>query len=500
MEYWSTGLLLVENMCKKIYDGIPEVLSFGFSITPLLQYSRERMKYRQAPLRGEIKARSSGPGFFTIRAIFLLIWVLLLWIGIIVQAKRAESKLYIDITSPSMRRISIAMPDFKYLGKKNEHLDLSSKLAGIISNDFDLSFKPLDKDSFIEGPESGVTRDSIHFKDWSVIGAGLLLKGGYECIGQRLKVEVRVFDVYSGSQLYGKRALGSVEESRYLMHRLGNDIIFSLTGHPGPFLTRLAFVGTSTGRKEIYISDYDGHNLKQTTSYNTITLSPRWSPLGDRMIYTSFRNSRTVLFLHDVIKGSVAKISDRKGLNIAAAWTPNGKELALTLTISGNPDIYLIDITGKILKKLTRNWGIDVSPAFSPDGKKMAFVSNRSGSPQIYVLNLINNQIERLTFEGNYNTSPAWSKLDRIAFAGSSDGHFDIYTISPDGKDLHRVTQDQGDNEDPCWSPDGRYIAFSSNRTGSKHIFIANANGENQRQVTFFEGDQLSPSWAQHFR
>jgi len=139
MEYWSTGLLLVENMCKKIYDGIPEVLSFGFSITPLLQYSRERMKYRQAPLRGEIKARSSGPGFFTIRAIFLLIWVLLLWIGIIVQAKRAESKLYIDITSPSMRRISIAMPDFKYLGKKNEHLDLSSKLAGIISNDFDLS-------------------------------------------------------------------------------------------------------------------------------------------------------------------------------------------------------------------------------------------------------------------------------------------------------------------------------------------------------------------------
>ena len=500
MEYWSTGLLLVENMCKKIYDGIPEVLSFGFSITPSLHHSRERMKYRQAPLRGEIKARSSGPGFFTIRAVFLLIWVLVLWIGIIAQAKRAEGRLYIDITSPSMKKISIAVPDFKYLGKKNEHPYLGSKLTGTISNDLDLSgyFKPLDKGSFIEGPGSGITRDSIHFKDWSVIGAELLLKGGYECIGQQLKVEARLFDVFSGRQLYGKRALGLVEQSRYLMHRLGNDIIFTLTGHPGPFLTKMAFVGTSTGHKEIYISDYDGHNLKQTTPYNTITLSPRWSPSGDRMIYTSFRDSGTVLFMHDMIKGSVTKISDRKGLNIAAAWKPNGKELALTLTIGGNPDIYLIDITGKILKKLTRNWGIDVSPTFSPDGKKMAFVSNRSGSPQVYVLDLINNKVERLTFEGNYNTSPVWSKLDRIAFAGSSDGHFDIYTISPDGKDLHRVTKGQGNNEDPCWSPDGRYIAFSSNRTGNHHIFIANANGENQRQVTFFKGDQLSPSWTQH--
>jgi len=439
---------------------------------------------------------------FNIRVILrIFIWILVLWIGIISNTKDVEGRLYIDITSPSMRKISVAVPDFKHLGKSDEHLDLGSKLSGIISDDFDLSgyFKLLDKDSFIERPGSGITRESIHFKDWSVIGAELLVKGGYECIGQQLKVEVRLFDVFSGKQLYGKRALGLVDQSRYLIHRIGSEIIHTLTGHPGPFLTKMAFVGTSTGHKEIYASDYDGHNLRQLTSYNTITLSPRWSPSGDRMIYTSFRNSETVLFMHDMIKGTVSKISDRKGLNLAAAWRPNGKELALTLTISGNPDIYLIDATGKILKRLTSNWGIDVSPSFSPDGKKMAFVSNRSGSPQIYVLDLNNNQVERLSFEGNYNTSPAWSKLNRIAFAGALDDHLDIYTISPDGKDLHRVTQDQGKNESPCWSPDGRYIAFSSNRTGGNyHIFIANANGENQRQITSFKGDQLSPTWAQH--
>jgi TolB protein len=329
-------------------------------------------------------------------------WILVLGVGVVLEASDAEARLYIDITSPSMRRISIAVPDFKCLGHKNEHPELGSKLAGIISNDCDLSgyFRPLDKGSFIEGPGAGITRDSINFKDWSVIGAELLLKAGYECIGQQLKVEARLFEVFSGNQVYGKRILGLVEQSRYLMHRLANDILFALTRHPGPFLTKIAFVGTSTGQKEIYLADYDGHNLKQTTSHNTITLSPRFSPSGDRMIYTSFRDSGTVLFMYDMIKGGTKKISDREGLNIAAAWRPNGKELALTLTISGNPDIYLIDTTGKIVKRLTKNWGIDVSPTFSPDGEKMAFVSNRSGSPQIYILDLRNERVERLTFEG----------------------------------------------------------------------------------------------------
>jgi TolB protein len=442
---------------------------------------------------------------FNNRAVFLtFIWILVLWaVGIAFQEKEAEGRLFIDITSPSIKKIAIATPDFKGLGDKNEYPDLSSRLADIISNDFDLSgyFQPLDKRSFIESPNAGITRESIYFKDWSVIGAALLLKGGYECTGKKLKVEVRLFDVFSGKQLYGKRALGDVEQSRYLMHRLADDMLKALTGHASPFLTKMAFVGTSTGHKEIYMSDYDGHNMEQITHFNNITLSPRLSPEGDKALYTSFQDSGTALFIHDIIKKSYLKISERKGLNIAAAWKPNGKEIALTLTISGNPDIYLIDTAGKILNRLTKNWGIDVSPSFSPDGEKMAFVSNRSGSPQIYVLDLVTNQIERLTFEGSYNTSPSWSSLDRIAFSGSSNGRHEIFTISSTGDNLQRFTQDQGDNEDPCWSPDGRYIAFTSNRNGGNyHIFIANANGANQKQITFLKGDQLSPSWSQDSR
>jgi TolB protein len=433
----------------------------------------------------------------------IVVWILLIHTVIFFPPGEVEGKFYIDITSPSVRKIPIAIPEFQQTRSNDGQGDLCTSLSDIITNDFTLSgyFRTLDRSSFIEGPEAGITRENIQFKDWSLIGADLLLKGGYESIGNQLKMVVRMFDVLSTKQLYGKQFVGTIEQKRYLIHRVASDIILTLTGHPGPFLTRFSFVGTSTGQKEVYTSDYDGHNVAQLTDYRTITLSPSWSPSGDRMIYTSFRDSETVLFLHELQSGSLTKLSERKGLNIAASWMPDGQKIALTLTISGNPDIFLIDTKGHILKRLTKNWAIDVSPTFSPDGKKMAFVSNRSGSPQIHVLDLVTNQIERLTFEGAYNTSPVWSKLDRIAYAGSTNGGFDIYTISPDGKNLHKITRNQGDNEDPCWSPDGRYLAFSSDRIdGNYHIFLANANGEGQRQVTFARGDQLDPSWGARVR
>ena len=50
---------------------------------------------------------------------YLLLWMLIVYIATIICADKAEGRLYIDITSPSIRKISIAVPDFKYIGEKN---------------------------------------------------------------------------------------------------------------------------------------------------------------------------------------------------------------------------------------------------------------------------------------------------------------------------------------------------------------------------------------------
>jgi TolB protein len=412
--------------------------------------------------------------------------------------KYSFGRIYIDINAPSIRKFKIAIPDFKNLSNNNEHPELAAALPAVISNDLDFSgyFSPMDKAAFLGEQDDATTLESIRFKDWSVIGAELLLKGAYTCIGQSVEVEIRLFDVFWGRQILGKRGLGQMSQYRILMHRLGNDVIQRLTGHEGIFLSKLAFVGNMSGHKEIYVCDYDGHNMQQITADRSIALLPRWSPDGKKIVYNSYKDGGTLLYMRDMTTSAVRLFSGRSGLNIGASWAPDGSKLALTLSLNGNPDIFMIDLNGKITGRLTSHWGIDVSPAFSPDGNKIAFVSSRSGSPQIYVLDPNSGSEERVTFEGKYNTSPSWSALNRIAFASLNGGQYDIYTVDPDGSNLRRLTENQGNNEDPCWSPDGRYLVFSSNREGQYHIYFMNANGQNQRRVTFLKGDQTAPSWT----
>ncbi|MFH1351071.1 MAG: Tol-Pal system beta propeller repeat protein TolB [Pseudomonadota bacterium] len=431
-------------------------------------------------------------GTFT-QALGIIAFILLLF------PAKGSAKIYIDINAPSIQRIQIAIPDFKNLSSQKEQPELSAAMPQVVSNDLELSgyFRPIEKSAFLMKEDSSFSPGSIRFKDWSAIGAELLLYGAYTCIGRSLEVEARLYDVFSGRQILGKRLLSKTEDYRTVMHRLGNEIIHLLTGHEGMFLSKLAFVDNSTGHKEIYVSDLDGYNIKQLTSDKSIALFPRWSPAGDKIIYNSYKEGGgPTLYMRELSSGSDRRVSARKGLNIGGAWTSDGQNVALTLSSGDNLDIYLIDLKGKIISRLTDHWGIDVSPSYSPDGSRMAFVSNRSGSPQIYIRDLKLGKEERLTFEGKYNTSPSWSRLNRIAYTGMNNGRFDIYTINPDGTDLRLLTQDQGNNEDPCWSPDGRYIVFTSSREGGYHLYLMNANGQNQRRLFNKSGNQSSPSWA----
>ena len=403
--------------------------------------------------------------------------------------------IYIDINAPSVKRIKVAIPPFQPMDRDEKRLDLGDMLPKIIENDLKLSgyFDIIQRSAFLT---SKVDVENPNLKDWSDIGAELLVVGRYRTVGKSLQIEVRMFDCYWAKQIFGKRVLGRQSYYRYMMHRIDDEIVRALTGIPGIFSTKIAFVSNITGHKEIYISDYDGYNLRQITSYKSISLFPRLSPDGKKLIFTSYRNSGPVLYLENLDSGETKVISARPGLNTGAEWSPDGKSVAVTLSLKGNPDIYILDTDGKIIKRITHYWGIDTDPSFSPDGQKIAFVSNRCGSPQIYVHNIKTGREERITFEGRYNSAPCWSSSNRIAYSCMMDGNFDICTINPDGTDMKRLTQDPGSDEAPYWSPDGRYIIFSSNRTGHYQLYIMTANGTNQTKITSLKGDQTSPSWA----
>ncbi len=370
-----------------------------------------------------------------------------------------------------------------------------------LKRDLEISgwFRIIDPAAYTEVPTAGIRLGEFDFAAWRTPGAAVLAKTEVQTTTSGRRAEVWVYDVAGGVKLGAKAFSGPEAAQRTLAHRTADTIIRLITGQPSFFDTRLAFVSSGTGNKEVYVMDVDGGGRRQITRNKSINLSPRWNAGGSALCFTSYLNGNPDLFVADLLKSSIRRVSARTGINTGCAWAPQGDRIALTLSPGSDSDIFTIDpLAGTQIAQLTNSPGIDVSPTWSPDGSKIAFVSERGGGAQIYVMDSAGGAARRVSFQGNQNTSPSWSpKGDKIAFVGR-DGAFDVFTVNVDGSGMRRITQGMGDNEDPSWSPEGDFLTFSSTRTGASHIWLASADGRHQVQLTSGGGGFTNPHWSGH--
>ena len=420
------------------------------------------------------------------------------------SAVPACGKVYIDIDSPSFQQFPIAVADFKPLQPFPGNENLSLLFSDTLSRGLTLTgyFHLLDRKAFLEDPKrAGITAEGIRFEDWTVIGAEYLVKGGFQTDGRELVAEFRLFDVVRGELVVGKRYSGKSGDHNRMVMQFVSEILLALTGEAGLFDTRIAFIKKSAAAAEIYTINFDGSDLRRVTNFNSLTLSPRWSPDGRFLAFTSYKEGNPDIYLRDLESGSARKIVFYPGLNLPGSWSRDGKRLLVTLSRDGNQEIYDMNVENGLLLRLTRDFSIDVSPVRSPDERRIAFVSNRSGSPQIYIMDADGANVRRLTYLGNYNTSPAWSpKGKKIAYEGSVNGRFQIFVISEEGGTPQQLTFGGSDHESPSWSPDGRYLAYSVRGYGRSRIEIMNAGGQGVRVLHEDKEASQSPFWSPHLR
>ncbi len=417
--------------------------------------------------------------------------VLLCLLLLAAMARQAQAeRVYLDITASDVRKVVVAIPAFVDRKGTDPTGRRGLAMASLLG-------RALDFHGFVRVLEPG-RYGGLQDADWKQLQVDYVIRGAYEPDGTKLTVEGRLFDVAADRLLAGRRYRGLARQQDDMVLRFCDALVEEFTGTPGISRTSIAYVSDETGRKEIYISDVLGRTRRQVTRHRHLCVSPRFTPDGNFLAYTTYHRGNQDLYITDLRQDRVTRaLSRRKGMNLAPAFSPDGRTMVLTLSRDGSPDLYLLDRKGRILKRLTRRAGINVSPSFAPDGRSLVFVSDRSGRPQLYIMDMESLKVRRLTFQGSENSEPSWSpKGDRIAYTSLVDGHYQIFTIAPAGGAPRQVTSAWGDYESPTWSPDGRQLAFSRRRNGHSEICAVLASGKDLRVLFKLKGNQSYPQWS----
>ncbi len=309
---------------------------------------------------------------------------------------------------------------------------------------------------------------SGYFKVTSV-GAQLNVAGSCVSGGSSMKADCQVYKVSNHQRLLGKTYQTTTADARGLAHRVADEIVYAATGKRGMASGKIALVSSRTGRKELYVCDMDGKNLRQITKDRSIVVGPGWTPDRKNVVYTSYKRGYPNVYM----TGRGKPLSSHGGLNASAAISPNGKSMALILSKDGNPELYIKSLRTGFLKRLTKTrMGNEASPCWSPDGNHIAYVSDTSGSPQVYIIPKGGGRPQRLTTTGSENVSPDWGKNGYIVFSSRIGGRYRIALANPAAKSLRVLETDWADYEDPSWAPDGRHIVCSRTSNYRSSIYL----------------------------
>ncbi len=417
-------------------------------------------------------------------------------------AQTDNGPLRIEITEGVIEPLPVALPAF--VAENPGAADWAQQLSRVVADDLTGTglFREIPSEAFI-APVTEFT-SQIGFGNWKAINAQALVTGAVALNGNRLTVKFRLFDVFSENQLgTGLQLSGTTDSWRRLAHKIADQVYSRITGEGGYFDSRVVFVSESgpkdARRKRLAVMDYDGANVQFLTDSSNLVLAPRFSPTGDRVLYTSYETGFPQVFELNVGTVSRAPLSmPADAMSFASRYSPDGRTVVFSLARNGNTDIY-VTRPGATPQRLTSAPSIETAPSFSPDGTQIVFESDRSGMPQLYIMPANGGgEPRRISFgNGKYGT-PVWSpRGDLIAFTKQNRGRFHIGVMRTDGSEERLLTASFLD-EGPTWAPNGRVIMFTRETAGAlgePALYSVDISGRNLRRVSTI-GGASDPAWS----
>jgi len=402
----------------------------------------------------------------------------------------ARATMEIQVFGGAADKIAVAMVPFQTA--PGQPMPALTKIAG---DDLNRSgqFKMVD----VSGTPHPVEPAQVNYNVWRGRGAEAIVIGQVVALpGGRFDVRFRLLDVVKQTQLAGYSYNISPAQWRATAHQIADIVYEKLTGTPGVFSSRIAYVQKQGKRYELKVADADGQNPRTVVRSSESVISPMFSPDGDSLVYVSFEDKKPVVYVQSLRDGSRRKVAAFKGSNSAPAWAPDGKRLAVVLTRDEASQIYLINADGTGLTRLTRGGNLDTEPVFSPDGQTLYFASDRGGSPQIYRMAVSGGEPKRVTFSGSYNVSPTISPDGKyLAYIGREDGRFRVELLEL-ASGQTRVLTDTARDESPSFAPNGQSVLYATVQDGRGILGAVSLDGKTRARLSESGVDAREPSWG----
>lgn len=385
--------------------------------------------------------------------------------------------------------------------KGNEMLAVGWDATQLIAADLGqtaevMPLKP-NRDDYYSYPE--VT--APNFSKWRSAGAKTLLTGFIQSRSDgRLTVGCYVYDVDKGRELSRKGFVIAPSDWRRAAHKCSGLAYTAVTGAPGMFDTRIAYVAESgvgdARTRRIAVMDSDGNNHRYLTGGETMVLTPRLAANGNRLAYVNFASGRPNIRLLDLGSGQERPVIPGDATTFAPRFSPDGSRLVFSMMNGANSDIYVVGAAGGAVQRLTTSPGVDTDPSFSPDGNHIVFESDRSGSQQLYAMNADGTGQRRITFGGAAYATPSWSPDGEwIAFTRRAASGRRVGVMKPDGTDERLLTNGSADDE-PSWAASSRELLFQrSDAAGRSSLQRIPLAGGDPRAVTIPQ-DGSDPDWS----
>jgi TolB protein len=419
-------------------------------------------------------------------------------------AAPALAQLEVTVSRGVERPVPTAIVPFGWQGNAD---DAPFDVAALVEQDLGNSgyFDPMARRDMVSRP----TRASdLNFQDWRIVDVDIVLIGQMtQDAADRYTISFQLFDVTRAEQLLGFRVSTTSAEMRSTSHQIADMIYEEMTGIPGIFSTRIAYITEERFSPDervfrLIVADADGFNARTVAESSQPLMSPAFSPDGRQIAYVSFEEQQSAIYVQTLRTGSRQRVSARVGINGAPVFSPDGRRLALTLSLNdGNLDVYTLDLSNQVLRRITQNSAIDTEASWSADGEFIYFTSDRAGSPQIYRVEAEpGNRAQRVTFEGTYNTrvrvSPDGGTLALVHRNQSRDR---IALLNPENGFLNILSQGQLD-ESPSFAPNGAMIIYATRDQGQGVLAAVSTDGRVHQRIASVAGDVREPVWSPYAR